>query len=48
MYKNGCEIKRYPPKDKNGKPTQAKFYLKRELIIYFEFERIYSEILSNK
>ena len=48
LYKDGQEVKRYPPKDKKGNPTQAKFYSKRELINYFELERIYSELLSKK
>lgn len=45
LFKNGEEVKRYPPKDKNGNSLQVKYYSKTELMRYFEFERICEEEL---
>lgn len=48
MFKDGSEFKRYPPIDKNGNTTSARYYSKKELIKYFELDRIYSDLLSSK
>lgn len=48
LYKDGVELKRFPTKDKKGNTHQARFYSTKELISYFEMERIYSEVLKNK
>lgn len=47
LYKNGTEEKRFPMKDKKGNILQAKYYSKKEIINYFDLERIYVECTSN-
>ena len=44
FFKNGQEVKRYPTRDNKGNTYQAQFYIKKELIKFFDLENIFQEL----